>query len=90
MSVHWPAGREEARGPSWTLRLSEAVNTLGDALPQEQARVRDLLGEYRNLGPPGAFAALMLEAALREADEAAVSGDLARMIAAYKVLKGCE
>ena len=66
------------------------MNTLGDALPREQARVRELLVRYRELGPAGTFGAINLEADLREADEAVMSGDLARMIRAYTALRECE
>lgn len=66
------------------------MNTLGDALPQEQARVRELLAEYKALGPVGGFGAMMIEASLRNADQAAMSGDVVEMIKAYNDLKGCQ
>jgi len=68
---------------------SEATS-LGEALPKEQARCRELLVAYREIGPSGAFGATMIEAALRRADEATISGDGVAMIQAYKELKGCE
>ncbi len=61
--------------------------SLGEALPREQARCRELLGEYKSVGRPGAFAAAMLEQALAKADQAIVNGDLVGMIQAYKELK---
>lgn len=64
--------------------------SLGEAFPHEQARVRDLLVVYKTLGPAGAFGALMLEATLREADDAAASGDVVQMLRAYAQLKGCQ
>jgi hypothetical protein len=64
--------------------------SLGDQMPKEQARVRGLLKVYHELGPTGAFGAMMLEGALKEADQAAISGDLPRMIKAFQELKGCE
>lgn len=63
------------------------MDTLGDALPQEQARVREVLGYYKEIGPAGAFGALMIEQALQRADKAVMSGDLVAMLAAYKELK---
>lgn len=66
------------------------MSTLGDEYPKEQARVRELLGEYRKIGPAGMFGAAMIEGVLREADEAAVSGDLPRMIVAYDRMRECE
>lgn len=68
------------------------MNSLGDALPKEQARVRALILQYRDpmLGGAGEFAARMMEASLQEADKAVMSGDLVAMIQAYEDLKGYE
>jgi hypothetical protein len=66
------------------------METLGDALPEEQARCRELLEQYRGIGPAGAFGAAMIEAALRKADVAVMSGDLLAMIVAYQRLKELE
>ena len=66
------------------------MSTLGDDYPVQQARVRELIATYRTLGPSCAFAIAMCEATLRQADEAAMSGDLARMIQAYQEMKECE
>lgn len=63
------------------------MSTLGELYPKEQARCREVLKLYREIGPAGTFGAAMIEATLREADEAAVSGDLARMILAYAAMK---
>jgi hypothetical protein len=63
--------------------------TLATELPKEQARCCELLAAYKQI-PTGGFGAAMIEASLREADEAAVSGDLVRMIAAYQRLKAHE
>ena len=64
------------------------MDTLGDALPREQARVRELIGIYRSIGPSGAFAVAGMEADLREADAAVMEQDLPRMIRVYESLKG--
>ena len=37
--------------------MSDKVETLGDALPKEMARVRDVLGHYKEIGPAGMFGA---------------------------------
>jgi len=66
------------------------AESLGEALPKEMARVREVLGHYKELGTAGKFGALMIEIALQKADEAVISGDLAAMIVAYKDLKGIE
>ena len=61
--------------------------TLGERFPIEQARVREVLAAYKEIGPPGAFASAMIEQALQRADEAVIRGDLAEMIMAYKELQ---
>lgn len=63
------------------------MSTLADELPKEQARVREILSHYHAIGPARAFGAAFIEAALRKADKAVMSGDLAEMISAYNELK---
>lgn len=65
-------------------------DSLAEALPREQARVREILALYKALGPAGMFGAGMIEADLREADAAVMSSDLVRMIRAYKKLQEIE
>ena len=64
-------------------------DTLGDALPREQARVRALIEIYRDpmLGGSGAFAITLMEHSLKEADKAVMSGDLVAMIRAHEDLR---
>jgi hypothetical protein len=64
------------------------MDTLADAIPAEQARVRKVLGYYQEIGPAGRFGAMMIESSLQAADRAVMSGDVVAMIAAYKDLKG--
>lgn len=64
------------------------MSSLGEELPKEQARARELLGIYREIGPAGAFGALMIEQSLAAADQAVASGDVVAMISAYEDLKG--
>ncbi|PKN20900.1 MAG: hypothetical protein CVU71_03725 [Deltaproteobacteria bacterium HGW-Deltaproteobacteria-6] len=66
------------------------VETLGEALPKEQERVRDVLGIYKNIGPAGAFGVVMIEASLRAADQAVMSGDPVAMLRAYEDLRSIE
>lgn len=66
------------------------MTSLAEDFTREQARVRELLGVYRQLGPTGAFGALMLEQDLAAADQAAASGDVVEMIRAYKRLRACK
>lgn len=62
------------------------TKTLGDALPEEQARVRRLIEMYREIGPAGQFAIAMMEAALQRADQASASGDVVAMLRAHHEL----
>ena len=63
------------------------MSTLGEEFPKEQARVRDVLKQYESLGVAGALGAALIRQTLAEADQAAISGDLVRMIAVYEELK---
>lgn len=64
------------------------AETLGDALPKEMARVREVLGHYREIGPAGMFGAAMIEQDLRAADRAVMSGDVVAMLCSLKTLQG--
>ena len=66
------------------------VSSVGEEYPKEQARVRELIEVYRGLGPQGAFAMAMLKDVLREADEAAISGDAVRIIRSFARMQGCK
>ena len=58
--------------------------SLGEAYPKEQARLRVILGHYKEIGPAGRIGAMLIESSLQAADEAAISGDVAAMIAAFE------
>lgn len=65
------------------------MDTLGDALPREMARVRDeVMPAYVEIGPPGAIALAMMRADLDAAAKAMAEGDIAEMIRRYESLKG--
>ena len=66
------------------------METLGDAFPKEQARVREILGYYQALGPAGAFGAGWIQELLRLADRAALEQDTVAMLALYPQLKAVE
>lgn len=70
--------------------MTDAVMSLAEALPLEQARVREVLEAFKSIGPAGMFGAAMIEASLRAADQAASSGDVVAMLRAYQDLKGIE
>ena len=61
--------------------------TLGDAIPVEIARVREILKRYRAIGINGAAEAMRIWIRLRRMDDAVASGNVAAMIAAYKALQ---
>jgi hypothetical protein len=63
------------------------MSSLAEEFPREQARLRTLIAHAREIGPAGAFYIAVCEAALREADAAAVSGDVVRMLRAYTAMK---
>jgi hypothetical protein len=62
--------------------------TLGDALPEEMARVLDKVLPVYAAMPEGVFAATMMRRDLDRAARALAEGDVAAMIAVYKSLQG--
>ena len=69
--------------------MTEPIDTLGDALPREIARVRDeLLPAYLGIGQAGQFGAMMIRAALDKANVAMIQGDTIEMLRVYQELKG--
>ena len=66
------------------------MKSLGSSLPKEQARVRLILSQYRQIGRIGAFSASFIEQYLREADDAEQSQDAVHMLRAYGKLKGIQ
>lgn len=68
---------------------SDEVDTLGDALPREMARVRDeVMPAYLAVGQAGVFALAMMRADLDAAAKAMMEGDVVAMIRVYQLLKG--
>lgn len=61
--------------------------TLGEAYPLEQARCRELLGEYKAIGPAGAFGVKLIEEILQRADQAAIRQDLPAMVGIFMEMK---
>lgn len=71
--------------------METKIDTLGEAFPREQQRCRELITIYRDLPDGvGTFGAIMIEQVLKEADAAAISGDVVRMLRAFEKMKGCE
>ena len=61
--------------------------SVGEDFPNQQARVRVILGYYREIGPAGAFMAAMIEQTLRDADAAIASGDIFAILRTYQEMK---
>lgn len=66
------------------------MKSLGEAFPQEQARMRVLLGYGKEIGPAGAFYCAVIEDVLRRADKAAIEQDLPAMIRIYEEMRKIE
>lgn len=66
------------------------METLADGLQKELARNRELLVEYRIIGPNGNFGAAIIEREIKIAEKAMLEQDLPAMIAAYKALQATE
>lgn len=78
-------GREPDRTP--TLPEAEMVPTLADGILREQARNRELLGQYREIGPAGTFGAMMIEDLLKRTERAVMEGDVVAMVRCYEELR---
>ena len=64
------------------------VDSLGEALPREMARVRDkVLPAYLEIGPAGRPAAAMMRWSIDRATKALAEGDVMAMIIALQDLK---
>ena len=50
----------------------------------------ELMPAYREIGPAGTFGLAMITQAADEGDAAIASGDVVRMLAAFKALEGCQ
>jgi hypothetical protein len=67
--------------------MEQQTETLADALPKEMARVRTVLGYYKEIGPAGAIGAMFIEQDLQAADRAVMSGDVVAMLQALETLR---
>jgi hypothetical protein len=63
------------------------MQSLAEALPEQQARVRKVLGHYKEIGEVGRFGSIMIENSLLMTDKSILSGDVGAMIEAYQDLK---
>jgi hypothetical protein len=76
-------------GPLW-LKLGKAgdgrMETLGDRLPKEMARVRDRLLPLYDAIPTGMYVATMMRKDLDRAAKAMIDGDIVEMVRVCKSL----
>jgi hypothetical protein len=61
--------------------------TLGEAFPREQARLRTLLGYGQEMGAAAAVYCAVVEDVLRRADRAASEGDTGAMLRIFKEMQ---
>jgi hypothetical protein len=72
-----------------TAMTDEKPRSLGEALPAEMTRVRDVvMPAYIEIGPAGAFGLAMMRQSLDFATKALAEGDVISMMRAYEDLKG--
>lgn len=62
--------------------------SVGEDFPVQQRLARELLALYREIGPAGAFGAMVIEQALQRADRAQASGDIIAILQSYEELRG--
>lgn len=68
--------------------MPSETTSVGIEFPKEQARVREVLAQYRAIGPAGMFGALMIEQTLQRADAAMASGGVVAILRAYEEMRG--
>lgn len=71
--------------------MTNQINTLGDAFPQQLARVRELLTMYQALPiQSGWFGVAALKNVIDRAERAQADGDVVAMLRLYEEMKECE
>lgn len=68
--------------------MTDSPMSLGEAIPAEMARVRDLILLYLSIGPSGGFAVAGMRADLDATAKALAEGDVIEMLRVYKELQG--
>ena len=68
----------------------EPTMTVGDEFPVQQARCRELMLAYHDIGPAGKFCLVHIEDVLHRADLAAISGDILAILRSVKEMRECE
>lgn len=65
------------------------TESLGDAFPKEQKRIRKLIYQYETIGPGGRFAIAIFEDLLQRADKAVMEQDCIAMIGIFQEMQEC-
>lgn len=68
---------------------SVTINVI-EGIQAQCNRCRELIKQYEEIGPAGAFGKLMIQQDITEGEAAIASGDVVRMIRAYEALEGCK
>lgn len=63
------------------------MTSLAEEYPKQQARCRELLKGYYEIGSVGAFGAAVIEHILREADRAIANQDVVAMLRSFENMK---
>jgi len=66
------------------------TKTLMDGLMDEMNRCRELLTMYEEIGPAGAFGAVMIKRDIAFAELSIRENDVVKMLQAYSSLKECQ
>ena len=66
------------------------AKSLAQAYLEEQNRCRELLTEYKAIGPAGMFGYACINSILQRADAAVMQGDTVAMLGLYEEMKGCQ
>ena len=66
------------------------MSSLGTEFPKQQARCRELLLVYQEIGPSGAFGLEFIKGVLERADQAASEQDVIKMIRSWDEMKNCQ
>lgn len=78
------AGEPDVEAPG----VPDGPTSVGEDFPRQQARCREVLALYKDLGSPGAFGALVIEDVLRRADVAMASDDIIQILRVYEEMRG--
>lgn len=67
--------------------MPEATENILETLMRELDRNRELLVEYKAIGPPGQFGASMIQQSIKRGERAIAESDTVAMIKCYEDLK---